>query len=254
VSALLAAALAAFAAVHVTMRRPGGPSLAATGMLVASSVALMWVQPNGPGIAGAFTGVLLSALRMRWRWAVGCSAVSYAVLVAVAAVIQTSPVATVAVLTFIGGFFLVAYLARQLGEAAGLAERLFAELERHRDAQARAAGLAERQRLAREIHDILGHMLSGLMLQLEGARMLAARDPASDPRLGEAIDQAQHLGKAGLEETRKAIGMLRGDELPSMERLSELAALFSANRGIPCRFTVAGRASMPLLAVSGAAE
>jgi signal transduction histidine kinase len=240
VSALLAAVLAAFAAVHVTMRRPRGPSLAATGMLVATSAALIWVQPNGPGIVGVFTGVLLSTLRMPWRWAVGWSAVSFAVLVTVAAVTQTSPVATVAVLTFIGGFFVVFYLARRLGEAAGLAERLFAELERHREAQARAAGLAERQRLAREVHDILGHMLSGLMLQLEGARMLAARDPASDPRLGEAIDQAQHLGKAGLEETRKAIGMLRGDELPDMEHLSELAALFSVNRGIPCRLTVSG--------------
>jgi signal transduction histidine kinase len=240
VSALLAAVLAAFAAVHVTMRRPGGPSLAAIGMLIASSATLVWVQPNGPGIVGVFTGVLLSALRMPWRWAASWSAVSFAALVTLAAVRQTSPVASVAVLTFIGGFFVVAYLARQLGEAAGLAEQLFAELERHREAQARAAGLAERQRLAREIHDVLGHMLSGLMLQLEGARMLAARDPASDPRLGEAIDQAQHLGKAGLEETRKAIGMLRGDDLPSMEHLSELAALFSANRGIPCRLTVSG--------------
>ena len=240
VLALVAVVLPAFAAVQVTARRPGGPSLAATGILIASSAALMWLQADGPGIAGVFTGTLISALRLPWRWAVGWSAGTFAVLVAVAAATQTSPVGTVAVLAFLGGFFGMVYFARRLAEATGLAERLLAELERGRAAQARAAGLAERQRLAREMHDILAHTLSGLLLQLEGARMLAARDPAADPRLGEAIDRAQHLGRAGLDETRQAIGMLRDDELSPTERLTGLVTLFSANRGIPCRFTVSG--------------
>lgn len=237
---LLGAVLVSVAAVHVTMRRPEGPGLAVAGVLIASSAALTWVQPAGPGVVGVFTGVLVSSLRLPWRWAAGWSAVSFAVLVTVAAAAEQSPVAVVAVLTFLGGFFGVVYLARRLDDAAGLAERLFAELERNRQAQARALRLAERQRLAREMHDILAHTLSGLMLQLEGARMLADGDPATDPRLGEAIDRAQHLGKAGLEETRRAIGMLRDDELPGAEQLSQLVELFSANRGISCRLTVSG--------------
>jgi signal transduction histidine kinase len=240
VLALVIAVLLAFAAVHVTVRRRGGPSLAAAGILIASSAALMWVQPTGPGIAGVFTGVLLAALRLPWRWAAGCSAVTFAALVAVAVATNPSPEGTVAVLAFLGGFFGTVYIARRLAEATGLAERLLAELERGRAVQARAAGLAERQRLAREMHDILAHTLSGLLLQLEGARMLAARDPAADPRLGEALDRAQHLGRAGLDETRQAIGMLRDDELPCPERLAGLATLFSANRGVPCRLTVSG--------------
>jgi signal transduction histidine kinase len=65
-------------------------------------------------------------------------------------------------------------LARRLGQANDQAERLLIKLEGTRAAQARAAGLAERQRLAREMHDVLAHSLSGLMLQLEGARILAA--------------------------------------------------------------------------------
>jgi len=240
VLALTIAALLAFASVHVSIGRLGGPSLAAAGILVVSSAALMWVQPTGPGIAGVFTGVLLGALRLPWPWALGCSAVTFAALVAAAAATDASPAGTVAILAFLGGFFGMVYFARRLADATGLAERLLAELERGRTAQARAAGLAERQRLAREMHDILAHTISGLLLQLEGARMLAARDPAADPRLGEALDRAQHLGRAGLDETRQAIGMLRDDELPCPDRLAGLATLFSANRGVPCRLAVSG--------------
>ena len=113
------------------------------------------------------------------------------------------------------------------------------ELEQSRAAEARAAGLAERQRLAREMHDVLAHSLSGLLLQLEGARMLAAENPA-DPRLPEAIDRAHHLGKTGLEEARRAIGMLRDEELPGPDRLAGLVEQFEEDRGIPCRLIVSG--------------
>ena len=71
------------------------------------------------------------------------------------------------------------------------------------------------------MHDVLAHSLSGLMLQLEGARMLAADDPG-DPRLPGIIERAHHLGKSGLDEARRAIGMQRDDELPGPERLADL--------------------------------
>ena len=80
------------------------------------------------------------------------------------------------------GFPGMTLLARRLGQANKQAERLLPELKESQAAQARATGPAERQRLAREMHDVLAHSLSGLMLQLEGARMLAAEDPG-DPRL-----------------------------------------------------------------------
>ena len=115
------------------------------------------------------------------------------------------------------------------------------ELEQSRAAEARAAGLAERQRLAREMHDVLAHSLSGLLLQLEGARMLAADSPA-DPRIPEAIDRAHHLGRTGLAEARRAIGMLRDDDLPGPDRLEELAAQFQDDCAIPCQLDVSGDA------------
>jgi len=109
-----------------------------------------------------------------------------------------------------------------------------------REAQARTAGLAERQRLATEMHDVLVHSLSGLLLQLEAARMFAANAP-DDPRLPGIIDLAHHLCKTGLEEARGAIGMLHDDELPGPEGLAGLAAQFQEVRRVPCRLTVSGR-------------
>jgi signal transduction histidine kinase len=136
--------------------------------------------------------------------------------VAVFLILEVTPAVTgadfgnLSTLAAIGAFYGMMYLAFRLGEANQQAERLLVELRESQAAQARAAGMAERQRLAREMHDVLAHSLSGLMLQLEGARMMAAEDPA-DPRLPGTIDRAHRLGKSGLEEARRAIGMLRDD-------------------------------------------
>ncbi len=211
-------------------------------MLLASSAALVRLQPDGPGLAGLLAGLVLLAPRVPDRFPIALSIVGITCLAAVAvAVSHDSP--TLALLSAIAivGFPGMTLLARRLGQANHQAERLLIELEGTRATQAREAGLAERQRLAREMHDVLAHSLSGLMLQLEGARMLVAANP-SDPRLPGVIERAHHLGKSGLEEARRAIGMLRDDALPGPERLASLAAQFHEVSGIPCQFTVSGHA------------
>jgi signal transduction histidine kinase len=211
-------------------------------MLLASSAALVRLQPDGPGLAGLLAGLVLLAPRVPDRFPIALSIVGITCLAAVAvAVSHSSP--TLALLSAIAivGFPGMTLLARRLGQANDQAERLLVQLEGTRAAQARAAGLAERQRLAREMHDVLAHSLSGLMLQLEGARILAAEDP-SDPRLPGIIERAHHLGRSGLEEARRAIGMLRDDVLPGPERLASLAAEFQEVTGVPCQFTVSGQA------------
>jgi signal transduction histidine kinase len=211
-------------------------------MLLVSSAALVRLQPDGPGLAGLLAGLVLLAPRVPDRFPVALTAAGIACLVAAAvAVSHDSPALALLSVIAIVGFPGMTLLARRLGQANHQAERLLAELEETRAAQARSAGLAERQRLAREMHDVLAHSLSGLMLQLEGARMLAAGDP-SDPRLPGIIERAHHLGRSGLEEARRAIGMLRDDELPGPERLASLAAQFQEVSGVPCQFTVSGQA------------
>ncbi len=211
-------------------------------VLLASSAALVRLQPDGPGLAGLLAGLVLLAPRVPDRFPIALSIAGITCLAAVAvAVSHGSPALALLSAIAIVGFPGMTLLARRLGQAGDQAERLLIELEGTRAAQARAAGLAERQRLAREMHDVLAHSLSGLMLQLEGARMLVADNP-SDPRLPGIIERAHHLGKSGLEEARRAIGMLRDDELPGPERLAGLAAQFQEVSGVPCQFTVSGQA------------
>ena len=118
-------------------------------------------------------------------------------------------------------------------------EQLLIELEESRGAELRAAALAERQRLARDMHDVLAHSLSGLLLQLEGARLLALASPA-DERLAGTIDRAHELARNGLDEARRAIGMLRDDDLPGPDRLASLTAAFQADTGVPAWFSSSG--------------
>jgi signal transduction histidine kinase len=98
---------------------------------------------------------------------------------------------------------------------------LLAELEEARDDQARAAAAEERASIARDLHDILAHSLSGLSIQLEVARKVASNlDVPTE--LKDPIDGAAGLAKQGLIEARAAVSALRyGDEL-GLNQLPEL--------------------------------
>jgi signal transduction histidine kinase len=134
----------------------------------------------------------------------------------------------------------MARFAGRVQQGQEQAERLLKELEQTRQAQVQAAALAERQRLAREMHDVLAHSLSGLVLQLEGARLLAVRQDG-DPQVADAVERAHQLARAGLGEARRAIGMLRDDELPGPERLPSLVCDFERDAGVPASLEVVGR-------------
>jgi signal transduction histidine kinase len=210
------------------------------GLLVASSVLLALVQVEGPGPEAVLLASLCLAVLLPVRVAVPLLVTAFALLIAIAWTTDEGWV-NVAVVVALAAFYGLLYLAYRLVEANRHAERLLLELERNQAEQARASVMAERQHLAREMHDLLAHSLSGLILQLEAARMLAAEDPM-DPRLTETIDRAHHLGKSGLGEARRAIGMLRDDELPGPESIAGLAAGFGRDRGVPCQLGVAGEA------------
>jgi signal transduction histidine kinase len=233
----VASGLAAFA----LWDRVGFWYIACSATLLASSIGLVWLEP-GVGVIGLFAGLLMLGRRMPRRVAIGVRIAAF-ILLAVIEVINSGggSTSTLFALIVFAGFFGMMFLASRLGEAIEQAERLLVELAQAQGEQERAAALAERQRLAREMHDVLAHSLSGLMLQLEGARMLAVQVPGNE-RLAEVIEHAHHLARSGLDEARGAIGMLRDEELPGPERLATLAAEFQQDRGVPCRFTVSGSA------------
>jgi signal transduction histidine kinase len=71
------------------------------------------------------------------------------------------------------------------------------------------AATEERQRIARELHDVIAHTLAVTMLQLTGARLALERDPADAAR---ALMEAERLGRQSLAEIRRTIGLLAPDD------------------------------------------
>ena len=70
------------------------------------------------------------------------------------------------------------------------------------------AALGERQRIARDLHDVLGHSLTIVMLQLTAARHLLRRDP---DEADAALADAERVGRESLNQVRRTVGMLRAD-------------------------------------------
>lgn len=130
-------------------------------------------------------------------------------------------------------------------------EVLLAQLQDAREAEAAAAALSERSSIAGELHDVLAHALSGLAIQLQGARRLAESEPVS-AGLQAAIDRSAELAREGLADARNAVGALRGDRLPSLDELGGLVADFRRDTGADATLVVDGP-PRPLPAEAGLA-
>jgi signal transduction histidine kinase len=130
-------------------------------------------------------------------------------------------------------------------------EMLLAQLQDARDAEAAAAAVAERSRIAGELHDVLAHSLSGLAIQLQGARKLAEREPVS-AGLRAAIDRSAELAREGLADARQAVGALRGDRLPTLDQLGALVEDFRRDTGVDAALRIDGT-PRPLPAEAGLA-
>ncbi|MFF7474384.1 histidine kinase [Streptomyces sp. NPDC008092] len=119
------------------------------------------------------------------------------------------------------GMALAGYVLRLDAEARGGAQRLLAQERAARAAEAESAALAERARIAREIHDVLAHSLSAQMVHLEAARLLIERG-ADREQILERVVAARGMARDGLAETRQALSALRGEFTPLEDFLSEL--------------------------------
>ncbi|MGW5051181.1 sensor histidine kinase [Actinokineospora sp. NPDC004072] len=137
-----------------------------------------------------------------------------------------------------------------LGEFAGArrayhveVERRLALLETERDHQAKIAVGEERARIARELHDVVAHAVSVMVVQSEGA----AYAVRSDPDLAEtAIRTVAQTGRDALTELRRLLGVLRSDATetgrapqPGAQSLSELAERVRAV-GVPVLLELTG--------------
>lgn len=116
------------------------------------------------------------------------------------------------------------------------------ELERQRDVQAQIAASDERARIARDIHDVVSHSLSVVVLMTDGAISKVRSDPA---RAEEALITARETGRAAMAEMRRMVGVLRSSEaapLGPQPGVAQLQALVDESRaaGLPVGLVVSG--------------
>ncbi|MBB5965879.1 histidine kinase [Planomonospora venezuelensis] len=125
----------------------------------------------------------------------------------------------------------------------GLEERA-ERAERERDQRARLAAAAERARIARELHDVVAHNVSVMIVQADGAGYAIDRDPE---QAREAVRAISVTGRRALAEMRRMVGVLRaaGGESeeyapqPDLSRLEELVERVRSS-GLPVELRVSG--------------
>jgi signal transduction histidine kinase len=222
-----------------------GQQAAVIAVMGAAGVAIAGLQIKGATGVAAGVAVFMAITRLPLGGGVaigGAVTVALGVATAVAGS-SSSAVAAGALVTVLLG--VVAQFLKQSRESQDQTEILLAQLQDARDEQARAAAIAERGRIASELHDVLAHSLSGAAIQLQGARKLADREHAT-PSLSDAIDRASELVKAGLANARQAVGALRGDALPTVARLPSLIDGCKADMNLDVTLRIEGEATRAL--------
>jgi signal transduction histidine kinase len=169
----------------------------------------------------------------------------WVVLAGVASVLITSaghdgrPLGLFASLAVMAALTMGAVARRSRADRLEQAELALAREQAAREEHARAAALAERARIAREVHDVLAHSLSALSLNLQGARLMLANEGASETAQ-EQIKRAQRLAVEGLTEARRAVAALRDDPVPAARAIADLVTSSRLETGTPTELTVDG--------------
>src|SRR5436309_10261953 len=91
-------------------------------------------------------------------------------------------------------------------------EALTRELEAQRDLQARAAVTIERGRIARELHDVVAHNVSMMVVQAGAAARVL---DGEQPHVRDALDVIAATGRETVDEMRRLLGVLRSDDGPT---------------------------------------
>jgi signal transduction histidine kinase len=212
----------------------------------------------------------------------GSMAILYFIVVPIAYLSFTFIQATGLTLLCLGTLFLAYLIVQDLGEAAAAlfpygggfaffaaistaliqqqkgrqrAELLLAELEdaheqlRAYAAQVKALAVAEeRNRLAREIHDSLGHYLTAMTMQLEAAGKLVTKEPQ---RAAESIAKAEEMARESLAEVRRSVAALRASPVDTAALGDAIGELVENlyDSGIATTFSVKGKSqSLPIQA------
>jgi len=129
----------------------------------------------------------------------------------------------------------------ELAQALAIQVMLAMQLKRMADQNRHASIVAERNRLARDIHDTLAQGFTGVIMQLEAAKGAAAKGRLADAE--SHIDRANSLARSSLEEARRSVKALRPRSLRDgnlCEALAELLKTMSDGLDLTATFRVEG--------------
>ena len=142
---------------------------------------------------------------------------------------------------------LIAYALQQRAKRAAELEERASRLERELEERAHAEVLAERTRIARDLHDLVAHSVSLMTVQAGAARLLLPADPA---RARESLRSVEETGREALADLRRLFGIVRSEEgdsaLTPQPGLARLDALVEQSRtaGLPVEVAIEGKRRM----------
>ena len=220
---------------------PAGYWLLAAAISFGDGVLLAFV--GSLSIVGLASAFLLGNLRNPLKAGAGL----IIVVVGIVIVVYNIPGETVSDLVFIPLRFVVAWVAgyalRERAERAEEAEMRATLAERERDAAARIAVAEERARIARELHDIVAHAMSVMVLQVGAVRHKLPHGLEEDR---DALGRVERAGRRALAEMRRLLGAMRRDgdglDLAPQPGLDGLDSLLEdvGRAGLPARLHVEG--------------
>ena len=194
-------------------------------------------------IAGMIAAVLLGNLREARKARAGL----VVVVVCAMTIIYNDPTHSVGSLFFVPVLFAVGWLVgfalHERAEQTEAAEQRAAQAERERENAARLAVAEERARIARELHDVVAHAVSVMVLQVGAVRHRMPQGAADR----EALHNVEHAGRTALAEMRRLLGAMRRDDdeldLTPQPGLDMLPALMEDVRaaGLDVRLQVDGQ-------------
>jgi signal transduction histidine kinase len=167
------------------------------------------VFPIGVNAAGLVSAFLLGRLRDEAQAWIGL-----AIVVACAAIVMVNdPDSSAGEVVLLPAMFALAWLAgfalRGHAAQAEAAEERALHAERERAAAARIAVAEERARIARELHDIVAHSVSVMVLQAGAVRH---RLPSTQSEAADALRSVEQTGRSALAEMRRLLGAMRRDD------------------------------------------
>jgi signal transduction histidine kinase len=158
--------------------------------------ALAGLSPNSPAVAVGCAATFSAGVRLRTEGSLAVTAETIAAFL-ITGLATGAPAGALLGYTFAyAGLWSVALTRREFLVRAEQAEHMLAETQRAREAETHAAALAERARIARDIHDVLAHSLAAVSVNLQAAEGLLTAEslPADNPELAKAVECIDRAG------------------------------------------------------------